>query len=738
MTNKLLNHSNNKLTSKIKYTDLAIAVALSSASLFLVPAVSKAATTTDTTTSPTSSTEVSTTDSSTTSGSTTTAPTSSTTTTATTPTSTTTTTTAPTTSATGTVAPTTTTTTTATSTTAPATSTDSSASPTTSTSSTGTTAPTTSTSTASTTGTSATSGSSSSITLSSFKVPASGYEVTSVPTTSTTTPATYTVSVQAYGTDGNALGSAIPVTTTQAGDSTYDLTFSPDLLTQLSSSIPNSANYTAWAPDSLTSPLSIPITNSNVCVKVYYALKTVTATYTYVDETTGKPIYTQTDTYDFDSPTYNTTFKTDGIKPADATLSSTTHLLTADDTSTAAQTDPTQLPYFGPTGQIFNNSSYVLDATKSGGVTPLTYTYWPTGNISDTFYYTEGTKPSITISAVDSLGNTIKTFDSGLSPTATLPSQTVTGTTYLPTSAAATIPGYTLTGFKAIASDSLSGAAPTEIDNTFTPEQYEAFLASPANTLPYDTRALGDYQDLAIDYTYQGDPVTLTIQPVDAAGDPIGSPISAGSGFVGESLTLTNPAVAGFLPESDTSAITVQPGQTAIPVTYEAVSATPSTDTNTSKSLDSGSTDETETGTSTSPTESGSTETAAPSTTSGAATTPTSTSASSTATAALASATTSSSPALKSSAPTSAASQPVALSATSTAKPTALSYAPTTATAPVKTSTASPAADQLAPSSTTGSKLPQTGNKTVSLLSAIGIILLGLVGLSVDKLKKVF
>ncbi|WP_125770708.1 hypothetical protein [Companilactobacillus furfuricola] len=435
-----------------------------------------------------------------------------------------------------------------------------------------------------------------------------------MPTSSTTTPATYSVSVQAYGTDGDPLGTAIPVTTTQSANSTYDLTWTPDLLSQLSNSITNSADYTAWTPASLTSSLAVPITDSNVCVKIYYALKSVTATYTYVDETSGQTLYTQTDTYDFNDPTNNAIFKADGIKPADATLSNETHLLSADDTSTAAQTDPTQLPYFGPTGSIFNNASYVLDSAKSDGITPLSYTYWPQSNISKTFYYTEATKPTISISAVDSLGNTIKTFDSGLTPTATLPSETATGATYLPTATAATIPGYTVTGFKAYASDSLSGAAPTELDGTFTPEQYTSFLASPANTLPYDTRALGDYQNLAIDFTYQGDPVTLMIQPVDSDGDPIGSPISASSGFVGESLTLNNPQIAGYLPASSTSTISIQPGQTTIPVTYSAVSTPTTTYGNNSKTADS--TPTTSTTTTTTPTTGTSTSTSAATSTS--------------------------------------------------------------------------------------------------------------------------
>ncbi|WP_125709426.1 LPXTG cell wall anchor domain-containing protein [Companilactobacillus zhongbaensis] len=789
MTNKTLNHTNKTMSSKIKYTDLAIAIALSSASLFLIPGVSKAATTTDSTTSPTSSTEVAT-DTSSTSGTTT-----PTTTTSDTPTTGTTATGTSTTGATTTdgTSPTTSTSSTGTtaqpasgtSTTSTTSTTTTASSPTTSTSTTSTTAPvttaaTTSTSTSTTTqsSTSTTSGATAGFTY--YKVPAAGYELAYEPSTSTTTPATYSVSVQAYGTDDRSLGSAIPVASGQAADSSYTLDWTPALLDQLNASFPNSGNYTAWTPASLTAPLTIPVTNSNVLVKVYYALKTVTVTYTYIDETTGKTLYQQANTYDFTDAANNTTFKTDGIRPATAVLDSSTHFLTPDDTSTAAQTNSTALPYFGPDGMIFNNTSYVLDSQKSGGITPLSYIYWPQSDTTRTFYYTEGNKPTITINAVDSLGNPLKTFDTDLTPTATLPAETITGASYLPTAAEATIPGYSLTGFTSTATDSLSGVEPTTVDNKFDLAQYETFLASPENAFPYDARALGDYQNMNITFTYQGDPVTLMVQPVDSNGNKIGDPIPAAQGFVGESLNLASPTVAGYSPTNESLQVTLQPGQTAIPVIYYAENGTSTYDdtgsstgaTGTTSPSDTTTSDTDETPSSEEPSEPNSskelpdtftpTEVFPSETTQPSASTTTEESpapaatemgsgyASSADSETPASATdmgssTSSTTAPSATATGSSTSPTPASSSTASGSPTAhasltpLTYsksatpATSTATSLKKTYSTTPFY-----SASSASKLPQTGEKTISLLSAIGLALLGIAGLAVDKLKKVF
>lgn len=771
MTNKTLNHTNKTMSSKIKYTDLAIAIALSSASLFLIPGVSKAATTADSTTSPTSSTEVAT-DTSSTSGTTT-----PTTTTSDTPTSGTTdgtsTTDATTTSSTSPATSTSTTDTTAqptsgTATTSTTSTTTTASSPTTSTSTTSTTAPvttaaTTSTSTSTTTqsSTSTTSGATAGFTY--YQVPAAGYELASEPSTSTTTPATYSVSIQAYGTDDRSLGSAIPVASDQAADSSYTLDWTPALLDQLNASFPDSGNYTAWTPASLTTPLTIPITNSNVLVKVYYALKTVTVTYTYIDESTDKTLYQQVNTYNFTDAANNTTFKTDGIRPATAVLDSSTHFLTPDDTSTAAQTNSTALPYFGPDGMIFNNTSYVLDSQKSGGITPLSYIYWPQSDTERDFYYTEGNKPTITIKAVDSLGNPLKTFDTDLTPTATLPAETVTGASYLPTAAEATIPGYSLTGFTSTATDSLSGVEPTTVDNKFDLAQYETFLASPENTFPYDARALGDYQNMTITYTYQGDPVTLMVQPVDSNGNKIGDPIPAAQGFVGESLSLASPTVAGYSPTNESLQVTLQPDQTAIPVIYYAENGTSTYDdtgsstgtTGTTSPSDTTTSDTDETPSSEEPSEPNTskdlpdtftpTQVAPSETTQPSASTTTEESSAPVATeteSGYASSTDSETPATSSGSSTSsttASSSTASGSPTAHASLTPLTYsksatpATSTATSLKKTYSTTPFY-----SASSASKLPQTGEKTISLLSAIGLALLGIVGLAVDKLKKVF
>ncbi|AKP67741.1 hypothetical protein [Companilactobacillus ginsenosidimutans] len=664
--NNKTNHS--LITSKIKHRDLAIAIALSSASLFLVPAVAKADTTTTTSTTEPATTTV--------------APSSSTT-----STSTATATTTPTTDTSSTTTPVTTATTTPTST-------DSGSTDPVATSPTPIPAGTSTTTTATAPATG---------TTTSTTPPATTVPTGTTTTTTVTTPTATDYLIYACPVDqaGNQLGDPVAIGS-GAANTTSSVTWTPAMLSSLESELPAGSTYTLWDPSAVTGTQQVAVGTADVTIPVKFALKTVTTTYTFVDETTGKTIYTTTNTWDLSSPAGQASFEANGLRPPMDLYSYTG--MTTDDLSTDPQTSPDALPYFGADGKIFDNGYYVLDLAKSGNVTPLDYTAWPsTGTINKTFYYTEATEPSVTFEAVDSSGKVLKVF-STTPVSAALPSMQATAAEYVPTASAVELPGYTLTGLTVTGADSESGIPDKTLSYTGSDTDYATFLSSTEGTGTYDVRQLlNDYDQACVKYIYTPNTVKLMVQPVDSTGAPIGDPIEAGSGIVGESATVTAPTLDGYTPSAVTESLTVAPDQGVIKLTY----AKASSSTGTGSTTGSGSS----TGTTTPP--SGSS--------------------------------TGSSSTTGSSSPSGTSSTGSTSAATTPAKPTSSAPAPTRESykAMVKSGalkrTAKPsqlsASGVLAGTPTRASRFPQTSNNTGNILSAIGIGLIGILGLCYKKIK---
>jgi LPXTG-motif cell wall-anchored protein len=442
------------------------------------------------------------------------------------------------------------------------------------------------------------------------------------------------------------------------------------------------------------------VDSSDVTLSIPFALKTVTTTYTFVDETTGKTIDTETNTWDLTSTSGEEAFKTYGLRAPMAlyTLTNSTPVLEASDDSTTPVTDTADLPYFGPDGDIFDNGYYVLDTSKSAG-TPLDYSTWPTsGTIDETFYYKEATEPSVTVEAVDPSGKVLKTF-STTSFGAALPSTTVTAAADLPTAEALDLPGYTLTGVTVSGSASHSGIPDKTLTYTGTPADYSAFLTSTQGSGTYDIRQLmNDYNDATVAFQYTPNVVKLMVQPVDAQGNPIGSPIEVASGTVGSSESIKLPAVTGYEAATgfDTN-ITISPDQGVISVPYTKVTTEP-----------------------TNPTEGNG----------GSGTTTPGTGSSSGSTTGSASETSTTKPGTTASS-TSTSGKAPAYATRESYKAAKASLKKTASPSSLKSS------GLLSGTSATGSKFPQTGNdNSMTVLSAIGLALMGTLGLCYKKIKR--
>ncbi|WP_334352027.1 LPXTG cell wall anchor domain-containing protein [Companilactobacillus sp. HBUAS56257] len=403
-------------------------------------------------------------------------------------------------------------------------------------------------------------------------IPTTGIQVTNTGTASTDASAEHTISLQAVDTSGNPLGALIPVSSAPA-NSTYPLSWTPSLVKLLNSSVKNVSQYELWNANALAGELDVPVKNQDVVIDVIYALPKVTTTYNYVDENTGKTLLTQTNTWNLDDPTNGSTFKSQGIRPPMTIIDPDSGQLTADDLTPTPQTNPADLPFFGPGGTVFNTGQYQLNSLMSGLTTPTRYITWPSSNVTKTFYYMENPDPTITLDAVNQEGNVIKTFNA---PTvvSTLPAPQLSPAADFPTVAQATINGYTLTGIKVHATGSYFGGTDTDYSYNLTPDQYAEFISSPDAQSTMDERALAAHSNFGIHFTYTGNPVTLMVQPVDENGVKIGNPISAGSGIVGSSATLTAPEIANYKAVNPTSTITVSPDQGTVEMQYTKVDTT--------------------------------------------------------------------------------------------------------------------------------------------------------------------
>lgn len=550
-------------------------------------------------------------------------------------------------------------------------------------------------------------------------------------TGSTTTPATNdscTISACPVDVDGNPLGDAV-VLGTFDNDSTATIDWSPDLIAKVLANIPNSSQYTLWDPSSVSGTETIKIGSDDVTIPVTFALKTATTTYTFVDETTGKTIYTQTDTWDLaNNPSGS--FEADGLRPAMAVMDSAG--LTTDDQSTSPQTDTSDLPYFGPDGDIFDDGYYLLDSAKSGNTTPLAYVTWPaSGSINKTFYYTEASMPSVTIDAVDDSGNTLKTFSSTTFG-ASLPASEVNAASYLPSTSGIDIPGYTLAGVTMTGSNSRSGQADKTLTYTGSDANYADFLATTEGSGTYDVRTFfSDYATVAIHFEYKPDLVNLMVQPVDSTGADIGEPIPDGSGFVGETEEIPAPTVRGFAPVLASEDEKITPDGMII-LKYVPVAASSTTGSSTSST--SGSSGSSSSGSGSSSSGPSSSESTASSTAS----------APSTVKAAPTKAKTVALAASKSAAPISTTSvSPAGHSAlistreayqTGKASPTYTtgSYSPSK----IATETRLSSGGILPASEKSASAFPQTGNQVSRALTALGLTLMATLGLCYKKIKK--
>lgn len=398
--------------------------------------------------------------------------------------------------------------------------------------------------------------------------------------TSTEPDTDYSVSVLAVDMNGDKLGAPVPITFGTA-NSTVEINWTPSLVNLATPKLYNMAQYQLMDPNSMTGTLSVPISNSNVTVDIYYALKTVNATFNYIDETTGKTLFTTTDTWTLGGPT---DYLKTGIRPPSAILSN--DVLTASYSSASPQTDVTKLPYFGPTGMIFNNSGYVLDTAKSSDFNPASYIDWPAEDITQTFYYKEAAAPTISISALNQNQANLKNISS-TQIAAGYSTATISSTGSLPVSADLIIPGYTLNGVDVTKSGSLSGAADSTNHYSLTPESYSTYLASDAAKTTSDARSLGDYQNMTVNYTYQGNTVKLMAQPVDETGAAIGSPIAVGTGIVGDQATISSPTVENYKPVNANLTTTITPEDATIQIPYTKVPEI-NTGDNTGEGTDSG------------------------------------------------------------------------------------------------------------------------------------------------------
>ncbi|WP_125710113.1 hypothetical protein, partial [Companilactobacillus zhongbaensis] len=399
------------------------------------------------------------------------------------------------------------------------------------------------------------------------KLPDSGVIITNTGAVSTDPTAEHTISVQAVDTDGNPLGAAIPVTSATA-NTTAELDWSNSLISLLNKSVPNVSQYQLWNADALVGSLSVPVKTQDVVVDVIYALPKVTTTFNFVDMTTGKTLLTETNTWDLNDPTNGYTYKTQGIRPPMTVIDSTTGQLVADDPSSDPVTDPADLPFFGPAGNIYNTGAYQLNSLMSGLTTPTRYIKWPSANLTKTFNYMESPDPTFTVDSVNQNGTVIKTF-SAPTVVSTLPAPQLKMTDLYPADADTQINGYTLTGFHVHATGSYFNG--TDYDNTvaMTPDQYAQFINSPGAQSTIDERALAAHQNYHIQMTYVGNNFNLTVQPVDETGAKIGDPITVGTGQVGSTSTITAPQVSGYQAVTPTSELVVAPYQSSVSVTYK-------------------------------------------------------------------------------------------------------------------------------------------------------------------------
>ena len=403
-------------------------------------------------------------------------------------------------------------------------------------------------------------------------IPSSGIQAVNTGTASTDSNAEHSISIQAVDTDGNPLGSLIPVSSANA-NTTYSLNWSSTLIKNLNNSIKNASQYEPWNKD-LNGQLNIPVTNQDVVIDVIYALPKVTTTYNYVDENTGKSLLTQTNTWNLDDPTNSSTYKSQGIRPPMTIIDPDSGQLVTDDLLTP-QTNPADLPFFGPAGTIFNTGQYQLDSVKSNMTTPTRYITWPSSDVTKNFYYTENPDPTITLDAVNQVGKVIKTFNA---PTvvSTLPAPQLSPAIDFPTINQATINGYTLTGIQVHATGSYFGGTDTDYSYNLTPAQYADFISSTNAQSTMDERAIAAHANFGIHFTYTGNSVNLMVQPVDTNGNKIGNPISVGTGIVGSPATFKAPELANYKAINGTATITVDPNQNTFEIPYTRM--TPNTD----------------------------------------------------------------------------------------------------------------------------------------------------------------
>ncbi len=401
-------------------------------------------------------------------------------------------------------------------------------------------------------------------------IPSSGIQAVNTGNANTDSTAKHSISIQAVDTDGNPLGNSIPVSSTST-NTTYSLNWSPDLVKNLNNSIKNASQYEPWNKD-LNGQLNIPVTNKDVVVDVIYALPKVTTTYNYIDENTGKSLLTQTNTWNLDDPTNGSTFKSQGIRPPMTIIDSDSGQLAADDLSPTPQTNPADLPFFGPAGTVFNTGQYQLDSVKSNMTTPIRYITWPSSDVTKTFYYTENPDPTITLDAVNQAGKVIKTFNA---PTvvSTLPAPQLSPAVDFPTIDQAKINGYTLTGIQVHATGSYFGGTDTDYSYSLTPAQYADFISSTSAQSTMDERAIAAHANFGIHFTYTGNSVPLTVQPVDEFGNKIGNPISVGTGIVGSDATLKAPELANYKAVNGTSTVTVDPNQNIFEIPYTRITS---------------------------------------------------------------------------------------------------------------------------------------------------------------------
>lgn len=404
------------------------------------------------------------------------------------------------------------------------------------------------------------------------QLPMGGINIINTGTATTDPTAEHSVSVQAVDTAGNPLGSLIPVTTAESNSSAL-INWSSALINLLNKSVQNISQYQLWNTSALTGEINVPVKNQDVVVDVIYAIPKVTTTYKFVDTTTGKDILTETNTWDLNDPNNGYTYQTQGIRPPMTIIDPDSGQFEADDETSDPQTDPAKLPFFGPAGNIFNTNYYQLDTTKNGSTTPMTYIAWPTGDVTKTFYYTENPDPTITIEAVNQAGDVIKVFNS---PTvvSSLPAPQLSPAENFPTASDATINGYTLTGLKVHATGSYFGGTDADYSYTFTPDQYAAFLNSSNAQNTMDERALAAHKNFGIYFTYTGNPVDLTIQPVDENGNKISKPITISNQIVGSSAVIQAPTVSGYQAVEPSVNVSVEPEPAIIQLTYKKVTTT--------------------------------------------------------------------------------------------------------------------------------------------------------------------